>query len=128
MCSSIYLSIVIGMYLFLVSLAVLLQEQRYKKLMAEFYNNHSLVTFSGAMGIVFGLLVVVAHNMWVADWTVLVTIVGWVILLQGIWRVYAPGHFAKKMKELQTTKGTGLIVWLWLVVGIYMVWAGFANS
>jgi hypothetical protein len=128
MCLSVFLSIVIGMYLFLISLSVLLQEQRYKKLLVEFYNNHPLLNFTGVIGILLGLLVIVGHNMWVADWPVLITIIGWIVLLQGICRVFAPVQYVKKMKELQTKKAYDLMVWVWLVVGIYMVWAGIANS
>jgi hypothetical protein len=62
------------------------------------------------------------------EWPVLVTIAGWVLVLQGIYRIYAPALFSKKMKELQARKGYDLMVWAWLIIGLYMIWVGVANN
>lgn len=128
MCLSVFLSIVIGMYLFLTSLAMLVHEQRYKRMLHEGYANAPLLNLCGVIGLILGLLLVVGHNIWVSDWPVLVTIIGWITLLMGAYRLFAPTHFVKNMKTLQAKKGYDFIVWVCLVVGIYMVWAGISNS
>jgi len=127
MCVSVFLSIVIGAYLVLVSLAMLIQHQHAKKLMSEFYANHALVVFSGQIWTIMGLLLIVGHNVWAMEWPVLVTFVGWVLLLMGVYRMFSPMLFAKKMKELQAKKGYDLIVWAWLIIGLYMMWVGISN-
>lgn len=128
MCLTVFLSIVIGTYLTLISLAMLTHQARYKKTMSEFYANTALVTYSGAINIILGLLLVVAHNIWDTEWPVLITIIGWITLLQGIYRVFQPMHFAKKMKEFQATKGYDLMIWVWLLAGIYLIWMGMSNN
>lgn len=37
-----------------------------------------------------GLSIVRAHNLWIRGWPVLVTIVGWAIILLGLFRMFAP--------------------------------------
>ena len=127
MCLSTYLAFVIGSYLFITSLAMLANQNRFKKVMTEFLANQPLLTLSGAMGIIFGLLIVAAHNVWVADWVLLITLIGWFTLLQGIVRMFFPSHFIKMAKELHTKVGYWLITWIWLLIGIYLIWAGFQS-
>ena len=93
--------------------------------MNEFVQNHALVVFSGGVSIVVGLLIVLSHNIWVAEWPVLITLVGWLMLLQGVMRVFFPDSFAKCMKDLMHKTGYLLMSWIGLIVGIYLVWIGF---
>ena len=48
-----------------------------------------MVYLSGALMFVTGLAVVRAHNLWVRNWTVLVTLTGWFFLLLGLLRMFA---------------------------------------
>ena len=125
MCLSLFLAQVIGCYMLLISLAMLAHQQRFKKTMNEFVQNHALVVFSGGVSIVVGLLIVLSHNIWVAEWPVLITLVGWLMLLQGVMRVFFPDSFAKCMKDLMHKTGYLLMSWIGLIVGIYLVWIGF---
>jgi uncharacterized membrane protein YczE len=127
MCLSLFFAQVIGCYLFLISLAMLVHQQRFKKTMNEFLGSHALVALSGGMSLVIGLLIVISHNIWVSQWPVVVTIVGWVILLQALMRIFFPDAFVKMMKDMMAKTGYLLMSWIWLLVGIYLIWAGFAN-
>lgn len=124
---SIFYAQVFGLYLFLVSLAMLVHQQRAKKTMGEFLNDHSLVSLSGALGLVIGLIIVVSHNIWVSTWPVVVTVVGWIVLVQALMRIFFPETFIKLMKELMAKTGYLLMTWIWLLVGIFLIWAGFAS-
>lgn len=127
MCLSIFLAQVIGCYLFITSLAMLSQQQRFKKVALEFLGNHALVAISGWMSLIFGLLIVVSHNVWVGEWPVVITIVGWFILLQGLMRIFFPDNFVRMMKDMLAKTGYLLMSWVWLLVGVYLIWAGFSS-
>src|SRR5262249_42339788 len=47
----------------------------------------ALVLVSGILSFVAGLAVVRVHNHWAADWAVLVTIFGWLLLIGGLVRM-----------------------------------------
>jgi hypothetical protein len=79
------------------------------------------------MSVLLGLLILVSHNIWIAKWPVIITIIGWITLLQGIARLFTPGHFVKYCKELIENRGFLLLAWIWLLVGLYLVWAGFGQ-
>ena len=50
----------------------------------------SVVYLNGAVLFVAGLAIVRSHNRWTAGWPVLVTLVGWVAVLGGLFRMFAP--------------------------------------
>jgi hypothetical protein len=45
---------------------------------------------NGALLFVAGLSIVRAHNRWTVGWPVMVTLVGWVAILGGLFRMFAP--------------------------------------
>ncbi len=50
-----------------------------------------VVYLNGTLLFVAGLVIVRAHNRWTPDWSVLITLVGWVLLLSALYRMWAPG-------------------------------------
>lgn len=125
MCISVFYAQVIGLWLFLVALAMVVHHARFKKTFGETLSNSSLMTFSGLVAMGLGLLIVVSHNIWVQDWPVVVTLVGWIFLIQGILRIFWPEAFAKMMKDMMAGSGYTVMSWVWLIVGVYLLWAGF---
>ncbi len=125
MCISIFYAQVIGLWLFFVALAMIVHHARFKKTVMDSLTHPALMTFMGFMGLLLGLLVVVSHNIWVPAWPVVVTLIGWILLIQGIMRIYWPETFAKIMKDLTAKSGYTVWSWVWLIVGLYLIWAGF---
>jgi hypothetical protein len=49
-----------------------------------------VVYLNGAVLFVAGLAIVRSHNLWTRDWRVLVTLMGWLGMLAGLYRMFAP--------------------------------------
>ena len=84
------LAAIIGPLLILVGLGTLLNRDHYRKMITAFLENAELYYFSGAMAFVIGLAMVLHHNLWVADWRVAITIIGWLSLIKGAVRILVP--------------------------------------
>jgi hypothetical protein len=52
-----------------------------------------VVYLSGSLFFLAGLLIIRAHNRWVAGWPVLVTMIGWLAILGGLGRMFAAGQY-----------------------------------
>ena len=83
-----------------------------------------VVYLSGVLMFVAGLAVVRAHNSWVRDWTVLVTLTGWFLLLLGLIRMFAAGQYNR------TAAGTNSMVFValegvLLVVAFVLTYQGY---
>lgn len=128
MCLSIYLAQVIGLYLFLMSLAMLVHQQRFKKTMSDLHANMMLICLTGGLMLIAGLLIIVDHNIWMPDWPVLITIIGWILVLQGLMRLFVPDAYIKMSKDMQGKVVYTLGCWVRLFIGIYLIWAGFSQA
>jgi hypothetical protein len=125
MCFSAFLAQVIGWYLFLTSLAMLMNKSYFKKVMNEILLSPSLLTLSGALSIIFGLLITISHNVWAMDWRTLITLIGWLALLQGAFRYLFPEKAVFLAKKLQTKVFFTAASWVWLLIGLYLLWIGY---
>ena len=81
---SIFLAKVIGLYYVIVFVAVMVNRKNLPRLAEGFSENLALGYLAGFLAVVVGLLIVVSHNVWVADWRAIITVVGWLALLKGI--------------------------------------------
>jgi hypothetical protein len=127
MCISMFYAQVMGLWLFLVSLAMLVHHVRFRKTVAETLGMPGMMTYTGLIALLLGLLVVVSHNIWVSAWPVLITLVGWILMIQGILRIYWPESFAKMMRDLMAGNGFTIMNWIWFLVGLYLMWCGFMS-
>jgi 1,4-dihydroxy-2-naphthoate octaprenyltransferase len=62
-----------------------------------------VVYLSGVLFFVAGLAIVRAHNHWVRDWTVLVTLSGWFALALGLFRMFAAGLYQRGSAQAAPT-------------------------
>jgi hypothetical protein len=53
----------------------------------------SVIYLSGVLMFVAGLAIVRVHNVWARDWTVLITLSGWSILVLGLVRIFAASQY-----------------------------------
>jgi uncharacterized protein YjeT (DUF2065 family) len=118
---------VLGLWLLLISLATLVHQPRFKKIASDTLNNPEMMTFAGVVALGIGLLIVVTHNIWVYAWPVLVTLVGWFFIIQGIMRIFWPEAFAKMMRDLMAKSGYTIMTWAWFIIGLYLTWIGFMS-
>ena len=67
-----------------IGIGILLNPDFYRKLYEDFIVNNSTLYIGGVMGLVIGYLIVSFHNTWTMDWSVIITIIGWIALIKGI--------------------------------------------
>jgi hypothetical protein len=121
------LAAIIGPLLILVGLGTLLNRDHYRKMITAFLENAELYYFSGAMAFVIGLALVLHHNLWVADWRVAITIIGWMSLIKGTVRILVP-RAGKRVANSFSESGWLLVssAILLLAVGAWLSFNAFA--
>lgn len=85
------------------------------------YTEDKTITIStGYITFLLGLITVTLHNVWVADWRLAITILGWTTLLKGVEKIAFPNRvnkIAQKFKGKQTF--WGLVI---LLIGVFYFW------
>jgi len=120
---SILVAQVYGLICVALGLGLLINGAYYKKVFNALLKDSGYMFFGGIMALVVGFLIVSSHNVWVKDWTVLVTIIGWIALLKGITLFLAPKFLVDLSRPmLKNMKLVGVGV---LVLGLVMGYFGF---
>jgi len=77
---------------------------------------------TGYITFLLGLITVVLHNVWVWDFRVVITILGWVTLFKGIEKIGFPDRVNKKAQMFKNQAVLwGLIIF---IIGAFIFWIG----
>lgn len=84
------------------------------------------IHLNGALLFVAGLAVVRAHNLWIRGWPVVVTLVGWFVILLGLFRMFVPELF---LKSVQSSTSAFIVPTIGvLAIGIYLTFQAYRRE
>ncbi len=78
-----FLSKVLGIYLLILSFAMLINMHQFIIYIDGLMNDKPLLFITGFFTLAIGILMVVSHNIWQWHWRVIITIFSWIVLLKG---------------------------------------------
>lgn len=87
---AIFVAKVLSLLYLSAGLAALSGKVTFAKIVDDFDKSPALTFMTGLITLTMGMLILEFHNVWVKDWTVLVTIVGWAAVLKGIMFIAFP--------------------------------------
>ena len=82
--TSLFLAKVIGLYFLVIGLHMALRGTELRLLFEAFAENRPLTYLTSVFALILGLLLVVSHNVWVAGWPVIITLLSWLVLIKAI--------------------------------------------
>lgn len=97
--TSIMLAQILGPYCLIAAIGLFIGEERMKTAYQEFLKSSALLYLGAALALLFGLFIIGTHNVWVKNWTVLITLLGWLALVKGTLLMVFPGAVIQKAKE-----------------------------
>jgi hypothetical protein len=128
MARTIYLSRLLGVFLLVLAAGEITQRATLAATAVELVNSPALLLISGMLTLVAGLAVVLGHNVWHGGaMAVVVTVLGWLLLLKGVALVVIPPTAWGGI--VQASHFVDLYGWygvLPLVLGGYLTVAGFS--
>ncbi len=89
----------------------------------EMTENKAFVISTGYITLLMGLVTVILHNVWVADWRVAITILGWSTLIKGIMKIGFPEQIhkqAQRFKKKQMVSAAFMVL-----LGAWLLWMSF---
>ncbi|MGE0563572.1 MAG: hypothetical protein AB7O50_03570 [Pseudolabrys sp.] len=87
---SVYLARLIGPPFIVAGIGMLFNGAVYRALAEQFIASPALIYLSGVIVLPVGIALVLAHNLWVKDWRVIITVFGWLAIVGGTIRMIAP--------------------------------------
>ncbi|HMF23806.1 MAG TPA: hypothetical protein VKG24_16985 [Pseudolabrys sp.] len=127
--TSVFVARLIGPVMALVGVSLLANEIAFRKMAQEFLRSPALMFFSGMILMPAGLAVVLNHNVWVLDWRVIITLLGWIAVISGAVRVFAPDRITKFGKKAINSKQHVMVAAvIWVVIGAVLCYFGFRSG
>ena len=87
---SLFLAKLMGPTFVAIALGMLINLGMYESMIAEALHAGILFYLSGLLSLLAGLAIVNLHNIWRADWRIIVTVLGWLMTIGGVIRIVAP--------------------------------------
>ncbi len=123
---SYFLAQLFGLTYIISAVAIYIRPSIATSMVRDFKSNQFVVVIVGFMALVIGLAIVLSHNIWVANWTVIITIFGWAALLKGIAYLLSPDTILLSgEKILQNNKRRTIVLLVMFIFGFYLAYKGF---
>lgn len=94
---SILLGKIASIYLIVVGISLLVRQKSWMAVIKDFRTKPGTLMFVAFLELVLGLIIVITHNVWVTDWAVVVTIIGWLMVIEGIVYMVVPHSVTSRM-------------------------------
>ena len=123
---SFFIARLAGPALIVAGLASVINPKLLEEMGREFLASRALLFLAGILALVTGLIIVNVHNVWVADWPVIITVFGWVAIASGVVCTAFP-RITISMGEAMLSKRALLITLAvaQLALGVWLSWAGY---
>ena len=89
----------------------------------EMTENKAFVISTGYITLLMGLVTVILHNVWVADWRVIITILAWSTLIKGVMKIGFPEYIHKQAQRFKKKQILSTI--FLLLLGAWLFWVSF---
>ena len=123
---SVFIAKFLGIGYLLFGLGLVFNKNFYSKLLKEMIGNISNLYFGAVMAFITGFLIVFYHNVWEYNWTVLITIFGWVGLVKGIMMLVFPKFVESYSKPIFKSRFLSkLLPYSTIALGLLFAYFGF---
>ena len=100
----------------------------YRRVSEDIYRNAALTFMMGLIAVIMGSLIVNYHNTWAGNWTVLITILGWLALTRGVLLIAFPKFQQRISAPFLSGSGLKVFPYITLFVGLLFAYFGFVRG
>jgi hypothetical protein len=128
MSTSVFIARLVGPVMLVIGLAVLANQSEFADVAEEFMASRALLFLSGLITMPVGIAIVLTHNIWTADWRVMITLFGWVNAIGGALRLLAPQLVLRVGDTvLKQPQFTAIAAAIWVTLGLLFCFFGYLH-
>ncbi len=124
--TSVFIARIFGLCYLVVGVGFMFNRKAFQRVMEDFCKNAALVFYGGILTLVIGVVIILTHNVWVAGWTVIITVIGWLAFIKGIWIIVFPNTVSGFIQAYQKNENLPMVHAIAaLVFGVVLTFFGF---
>ena len=81
---------IVGPVFSVVGIGLFASREAYRAVTADYLEHAAMVYFAGVAMLTAGLAILNTHPTWTRDWRSLITLIGWILTVIGVFRIFAP--------------------------------------
>ena len=124
--TSILIAKFMGPVILAASLSMFINRDQVTRIFEDFTNSPGMIFLAGLMTLLMGLTLVIFHNKWEANWTLIITIFGWIGIAGGLMRMMFPMAAMEMGKRMIRHKGALAVIGVInALLGAFLTYKGF---
>jgi hypothetical protein len=105
---------------------ILLNQTVYSAMITEAVHSPTLIYFYGLSALLPGLAILNVHRTWTADWRVIITIFGWLLVIGGVIRIVLPQTTASLAGTIYSgAAALPVVAVISVVIGAFLSFEGY---
>jgi hypothetical protein len=129
MTASVPIAKLIGPILLVAAAAMLANPKDLRDIAREFLQARALIYVTGVLAMLGGLAIVNGHNLWIVDWPIIITLLGWALLIGGAVRIALPSAVRSiggaMLEHPAVIRLAGAV---WLLIGALLTYEGYRQA
>jgi hypothetical protein len=124
--TSIVIAKLMGPIILLAAIGMLTDAKDLQRMAGEFLKGRALMYVTGVLALLGGLAIVNNHNIWIAQWPLIITLFGWAMIIGGAARMALPsavrsigGAMMEYPIMIRISAG------VWLLIGAILTYMGY---
>jgi hypothetical protein len=122
---SILLAKILGPMYIVIAIGILLNMKNYQTVMEDFSQEPALIYLGGLVAFIFGIIIVLFHNIWMMNGRVIITIIGWMALIKGVWLIVFPRSLASSVRLFNKTGFLAVSMVIVFILGALLTIMGY---
>ena len=125
--TSILIAKIISVIYLSVGVGGIVSADHYRRIQDDMFKNTALTYFMGCTAAIIGCLIVNYHNIWEHNWTVVITIIGWLALIKGVTIIVFPKLLQRFSKPFFEGRLFTILPYVWILLGLMFGYFGFVS-
>ena len=126
--TAILISKILGIIYFAFGIGMLVNPSFYRREIPKLHENSAYLILGGFLAIVFGFLILEGQNTWPSDWTVVITILGWIAILKGAILLAFPNSMNLFKPLFESKLFMNILTPSVIIMGAIFIYLGFFTN
>jgi uncharacterized membrane protein HdeD (DUF308 family) len=123
-----FLAQFLGVFSVIIGVLMLFRPRVVKSVFNEVFSSRAITYLIGMLEVIGGILIIISHSVWSSILASVVSLLGWLLLIEGIIYLTASQKLLGKVAVwFHNEKIFWVVSFSYIVLGIYLMWATFGS-